>query len=95
MLETLPYGVIELRSGCLAYLDSFAGLVPCRVLSIGPGSLVMQSVRVEITAKHGPYHKGETVETNGLHAVPRKAVYCRGGHYKIRHYDVIADSSEV
>ncbi len=84
-----------LKTGDLAYLDTFAGMLPCRVLSVvgqsGPcGS--MQQVRVRLTTNHGPYKRGEVLSEWGLRVVPRRAI--RGSRYdpRILPYDVQCDS---
>jgi hypothetical protein len=67
---------MELTIGCLAYFDSFAGLVPCWIMSItGPPGTpsTEQRVTVKFTAKRGPYKRGEIYETSGLHVCPRGA----------------------
>ena len=79
-----------LTIGSLAYLDSFAGLVPCKVTAITGRSgfaSSAQSVTLLLTANRGAYRKGESIETNGLHAVPRKAVHGKYGD-RIRVYQV-------
>ena len=67
---------LSLTTGCLAYFDSFAGLVPCWIMSItGPigAPSTAQRVTVKFTAKRGPYKRGEVYETSGLHVCPRGA----------------------
>lgn len=69
---------MTLKTGDLAYFDSFAGMVPCKVLSIGGISGLAssaQAVTLVVTATRGAYQKGEVLETSGLHAVPRCAHY--------------------
>jgi hypothetical protein len=73
---------LALSVGCLAYFDSFAGLVPCWIMSMtGPSGTpsTAQRVVVKFTAKRGPYRRGETLETFGLHVLPRGAAR-RGKH---------------
>ena len=67
---------MKLETGNLAYFDSFAGLVPCWIVSIvGPKGTpsTFQRVTVKFTAKRGPFLRGETYETSGLHVCPRGA----------------------
>jgi hypothetical protein len=49
-----------LKSGILAYLDTFAGMIPCKVLSVkgesGPPSS-SQDVTVRLTASRGAYER--------------------------------------
>jgi hypothetical protein len=95
-----------LKTGALAYVDSMAGLLPCKVKAIRPNIIVAQGepvphcdgipsssqwVTVELTADKGPYTKGETMEGWGLRFVPRKAA--NKGQYgnRIRPYTVICD----
>jgi len=85
-----------LRTGDLAYYDTFTALVPCRIQSIhgfsGSGTpSTNQIIRVRLTASRGAYRRGETFETNGLHAIPRGAVYTSGGRFRIRAYQVVAN----
>lgn len=75
----------------LAYFDSFAGLVPCRLVAIGQGH-----ARIVVTAPRGgrqtllaAYKRGQVVDTTWRKVVPRNAVYrsrqaC--GQYRIRPY---------
>lgn len=73
----------------LAYFDSFAGLVPCRILAVDDWSDTSSQARVQYTATRGPYKRGEYGTHVLRHVVPRSAVYrsrqaC--GHYRIRPY---------
>ena len=80
-----------LKTHSLAFFDCFAGLIPCKVSSIrghsGDASTA-QRVTVVLTATRGAYHAGETVESFGLHIVPRAAVVRRGAHQIILPYTV-------
>lgn len=78
--------------GCLAYYDSFKGLVPCWITAItgtrGIGSTA-QTVTIKFTATRGPFKRGETWITNGLHVCPRGAAK-RGKHVtKIMPYEFV------
>lgn len=100
----MTYGSITLRSGDLAYYDSFSGLLPCKVLSItGPSGnpSSSQTVSVKLTASifgagvgSELYKRGEILESSGLRVVARRAVH---GKYKnrIRLFEVIADEPKV
>lgn len=58
-----------LRSGCRAYVDSFVGLVPCRVLAIRGISGIAsssQDIDVVLTATRGAYKKGERLTWRAL-----------------------------
>lgn len=84
-------GQTTLRTGQLAYYDSFAGLIPCRVLTITgrPGiASTAQNVTVRLTGARGAYRRGETIHTTGIHAVPRGAVRQVQGNARIRPYKV-------
>ena len=66
-----------LKAGAPAYFDCFAGLVPCRVLSIKGESgraSSEQEVAFEITASLGPYKRGEILSSDALSVVPRDSV---------------------
>lgn len=81
--------MITITEGCLAYFDSFAGLVPCWITKIegerGIGSTA-QTVTVKFTATRGSWKRGETYTTTGLHVCPRGAAV-RGKHVtRIRPY---------
>lgn len=86
----------QLRSGDLAYFDSFAGLVACRVQRITGISGVAstaQTVRFRITAgRNKAYKRGEIMETSALHVVPRKAVHRVGCFFRVCRYQVECDS---
>ena len=80
-----------LTIGSLAYFDSFAGLIPCKVVqSVGQSGMASsaQTVTLVLTAARGAYCKGEKIETSGLHAVPRRAIH--GRMQRIRAYQVQA-----
>lgn len=69
--------VHNLTVGCLAYFDSFEGLVPCWIMSItGPTGTpsTAQRVTVKLTANRGCYKRGEILTAWGLHVIPRGAV---------------------
>jgi hypothetical protein len=65
----------------LAYYDSFAGLIPCRVISFSEDAFTLQ-----VTAKRGAYDRGAIITTDAQRAIPRTAVYTRSGQYRIRAY---------
>jgi hypothetical protein len=78
---------ITLKTGELAYLDTFAGLVPCKVVKMEGASgfpSSSQTVVVKLTTSKGAYRRGEIIESNGLHVVARGAVYVRGGQFRIK-----------
>jgi len=70
----------------LAYLDSFAGMVPCRIVAVGDWNDRYSEARIRFTATRGPYPRGE-YDTFPLHrVVPRNAVFRRHGCLMIRRY---------
>ena len=79
-----------LKTGDLAYYDSFAGLIPCKVLAITGRSGRCgsdQSVTVKLTAKRGAWKAGETIHAWGLHVCPRGSV--RGNRIKPYNVEVV------
>lgn len=84
-------GYVRLASfgvGTKAYLDTFAGMVPCEVteiksLSRGFAVDVRNTVTVEITKTVGAYIKGERIETNAMNVPPRTMRYLREYSYRI------------
>ncbi len=69
----------QYRAGTLAYYDTFAGLIPCKVLEItqicygfrcGP----YDAVRFQLTADRGAYRKGEILTAAASHVPPRGMV---------------------
>lgn len=97
----MAYLTPTLKTGELAYFDSFAGPVPCKVVSIAssrvadfrPGS--WQDVKAVCTADRGTYRKGETLQGQGLHFFPRKALRKRSGQFRIWPYRVEAAGYQV
>jgi hypothetical protein len=69
--------------GDFVYLDSFAGLIPAKVLAFGP---LGQHARCRVTATRGDYKRGEVVTFAHNAVVPRNHVYRRSGQYLIRGY---------
>ena len=67
------------RKGTLAYYDTFAGLVPCKVLEIkddcygfhfGP----YDALKIQVTADRGPYKKGEMLTAPAVRVPPKTMV---------------------
>lgn len=79
-----------------AYLDSFNGLIPCKVKRlINPHNQPMETsantsvdCEIEITKTIGAYRKGETLIRSSIHVIPSKNI--KRGKYKIRigHYTI-------
>lgn len=66
-------------AGELAYFDSFAGLIPCKVVSVNDAAdseFLGLSITVKLTADRGSYRRGEVIESDALHVIPRG--YVRG-----------------
>lgn len=61
--------------GQLAYIDSFAGLVPCKVLSIADDD----TVTVRVTAARRGYARGEVTDIRPPFLVKRSQVFTRRG----------------
>ena len=85
----MPNTPIVLKVGSKAFLDSFAGLVPCKVISIVNRPPNNSTAIVEITASRGAYKLGKLEEVSISRAVPREAVFQRKGCMpRIRPYTV-------
>jgi hypothetical protein len=89
-MTTAPKFGHTLRAGQLAFLDTFAGLVPCKVRTLvldddSPAGVLRWTVTVKLTATRGAYKRGEVLTfagDDGRNVVPRSAVYVR--NYKFR-----------
>ena len=82
-----------LKAGCSAFLDTFSGLVPCKVIRVKPklNALLHESqaeCEVEVTETLGAYKKGEKITSSARHTVPKGAVKLVGYHYRILPYNV-------
>lgn len=90
MLTELPL----LIPGSLAYFDTFAGLIPCRVDRIEgtqrPDGIPSseQTAHFTLTANRGAYKRGEKLSAWVLHVVPRKAIKVRSGQFRIGAYRI-------
>lgn len=67
----------------LAYIDSFAGLIPCKVLDIvtdkDSSPLTINYVKVKVTSRTSRAYKlGKIVEMTGRAIVPRHAIKRKG-----------------
>jgi len=72
----------------LAFLDSFSGLIPCKVIKIddffanNPALAGRSSsclITVQLTEKRGAYKKGEVHTGNALNIVPRNHIRYSNG----------------
>ena len=59
-----------LAKGTLAYIDSFSGLVKCRVLAVKSQT----DIQVEVTATRAAYKRGDKLSATVMGIVPREAV---------------------
>jgi hypothetical protein len=75
-----------LKAGVSAYLDAFAGLVPCRVLAVSRATGGW--VKIRVTRTVGAYSRGEVLERRPNWVVPRSAVRFRKFGTRILPYDV-------
>lgn len=78
----------EYRAGTLAYIDSFGGMIECRIVEVrkpcyGFTLGNFDDLLVEITEDKGGYRKGERVEKPAFHCLPRSHRVLRGYHYRI------------
>jgi hypothetical protein len=84
-----------LRAGDLAYYDSMAGMIPCKVISIrgvsgAPSS--ESSALVRTTAKRNGWPIGTEFDTWTLHVVPRAAFKQSRTGARITYYTVEVQS---
>lgn len=79
-----------LKVGCLAFFDSFSGLVPCKVTAIIAREPYSAEVRFTLTGSRGPYKRGEKQTGSVSCVVPRGAIFKRRGspHQRIGRYTV-------
>lgn len=76
-----------------AYIDSFSGLIPCKVTEItrshDPHTTIRDTmVTVTVTANRGSYHEGDTTTRIGSMIIPRSKVFLRTGQYHV-HTDYV------
>lgn len=72
---TPPLGY--LKPGDLAYVDAFAGLLPCRIISVSTDTeypTTATTVQVQLTATRRGYRRGETLTELGIDVIHRRAV---------------------
>lgn len=58
----------------LAYVDSYAGLIPCRIVRVDDWADGSCQARVTFTATRGPYERGDTQTFNLRRVVPRTSI---------------------
>jgi hypothetical protein len=77
----------EHHVGELAYLDTFTGMVPAKVLAIEPNMTYGRPSRAMltclVTATRGAYIKGERVWVCESQVIPRTNVRISSGQYRI------------
>ena len=77
MINYLP---CTLRAGSLAYLDTLAGLIPCKVLRVWRADeYPTMRADVVLTATRGAYRKGERLTNAAKDTPPRDAIRRRSG----------------
>ena len=65
--------------GELAYIDSLAGLIKCKVLSVNH-----PAVTAKVTVSGRGFTKGEIVTYGNEYIIPRGNIFMNCGMYKIR-----------
>ena len=80
-----------LHRGHLAYLDTFAGLVPCKVLSVDDEG----RMTVKVTARRRGYARGEVLagQRPNLDVLKRTQVVTRRGQFRILGRTVVIPDS--
>ena len=82
-------------AGELAYWDTFAGLVPCKVLEIRSNELDRLSLRVKLTATRGAYKRGEVAWVRSRAIVPRGSVRTRNHkHLIVADYEWVLENTD-
>ena len=73
-----------LRAGSLAYLDTLAGLLPCKVLRVWRADeYPTMRADVVLTATRGAYKRGERLTYAAKDCPPRDAIRRRAGIYRV------------
>jgi len=72
--------------GPLAYLDSFAGLVPCRIVETVLDESAQWRFRVRYTATRAPYERDNVEDWPARRIVPRGVISRRGQSLIVRPY---------
>lgn len=83
---------MELKANTSAFFDTFAGLVPCKVLKVtgdSPWATSAVDVTFRITKNHGPYKKDEQITSSSLWVCPTEAIRTRGGVRFIGPYSLV------
>ena len=83
-----------LKAGCEAYLDTFSGLVPVKVLRVISTSrmplhpIPATEAEVKVTRTVKGYKKDEILTFSTRYTVPKGAIVTRGYHQRILPYNV-------
>lgn len=72
-----------LKAGCNAVLDSFTGLVPVEVLSVG-----QNLTKFRVTSTRGAYKRGDVDASSNIRVIPVGAVQRRSYHNVILPYEI-------
>ncbi len=78
-MDTVENIKTHLAEGDLAYLDSFAGLVPCKVIKVDSP----RHAQVQVTAARPGYRPGDVIKGTVNNIVPRNHIVRRRGLTKI------------
>lgn len=65
----------------LAYIDSFCGLIPCKVIGIKSDTIL-----VEVTASRPGYKRGERVQVRHRQVLSREFVHIRNRKYSVQNH---------
>jgi hypothetical protein len=65
---------MNLKAGALVYLDSFAGLVPCKALRVYHGLVGSLRCDYEVTVSRGAYSKGTQNWAYAHSVIPRGSI---------------------
>lgn len=83
-----------LKAGIAAYLDTFSGLVPCKVLRVFSTSrlplhpIPTTEAEVEVTRTVKGYKLGEKITFSTRYTIPKGSIVTRGYHRRILPYNV-------
>lgn len=81
-----------LKTGVSAYYDSLSGMVPCKVLSIGPTRFSeMLTVSAVVTRATRTYPRGTIINSFAHWFFPRNALLRRKYRFRVAPHTVIAD----
>ena len=93
-MTTTPKWPNTLKAGCDAYLDTFSGLIPVKVLRVISTSrlplhpIPTTEAEVRVTRTVEGYKKDEVLTFSARHTIPKSAIVARGYHQRILPYNV-------